>query len=222
MPICCSIFYVPPNHDIWMFVEYWCLLPMKRVNDRSRHCRKMQRMDWVSWYTLIDGIWRQTYGDGTFSACCMSPLFGYDALYQDADIHDGSKQPRSSPYSANSGFYYVRSNINTQYFFISLLYYGDLVRKTTSHQQVLAHLLIEHSSLFGRRVKVWDGVTVFPGGYQYQYDRKYMHQLLSGQVHPLVVHMYWTNGKESKVKFLKQLVTCMDSPLYDKTGTSFW
>jgi hypothetical protein len=85
------------------------------------------------------------------------------------------------------------------------LYHGDLIRKTTSHQQVLTQLLLEHSSMLGLRVKVLDDVVVFPGGYQYQHDLEYMHQLLSGEVHPIIFHMYWTDGKESKVKFLKQL-----------------
>lgn len=93
----------------------------------------------------------------------------------------------------------------TQYLFISMLYHGDLIRKTTSHQQVLTQLLLEHSSLLGIRVKVLDDTSVFPGGYQYQHDNEYMHQLISGDVNPLIFHMYWTDGKESKVRFLQQL-----------------
>ncbi|KAL7474210.1 hypothetical protein ACHAW6_000198 [Cyclotella cf. meneghiniana] len=59
--------------------------------------------------------------------------------------------------------------------------------------------------MLGLRVKVLDDANVFPGGYQYQYDHKYMRQMLSGEVRPLIFHMYWTDGKETKVKFLKQL-----------------
>lgn len=143
---------------------------------------------------------------------------------------------------------------------MSLLYHGDLIRKTTSHQQVLTHLLLEHSSMMGLKVKVLDDVDVLPGGNQYQHDQEYMHRLIAGDISPLIFHMYWTDGKKSKVDFLQQLgewyvqedsstdieymqmkyrcseepilschyrdkpskIPCLDSPLHDKNGASFW
>lgn len=112
-------------------------------------------------------------------------------------------------------------------------------------------------------MKVMDSVDLFPGGFQYQYDHVYMRRLISGDAHPLIFHMYWTDGKESKVKFLQQFgewyvqsdcggggvigaldgikahcavkpvvcchyrdkpskIPCLDSPLFDKNGVSFW
>lgn len=58
--------------------------------------------------------------------------------------------------------------------------------------------------MMGLKVKVLDDVHVFPGGHQYQHDKEYMHQLISGENKPLIFHMYWTDGKDSKVKFFQQ------------------
>lgn len=159
-------------------------------------------------------------------------LSGYDALYVDVDVvyyrnpleffdeyqsgsqnydiifeHDGSQQPRYAPYSSNSGFFYSRANKKVFYLFTSLLYHGDLIRKTRSHQQVLTQLLLEHSSLFGLKVKVLDrhNHSQFPGGWHFNFDHTTMHEIISGDVKPYIFHMFWTDGKVTKVKFLKQL-----------------
>ncbi len=127
--------------------------------------------------------------------CVLYPLLlGYDVLFQDVDIvwltpdrdpleffqdessklshfdvifqHDGSNNVRFAPYSANSGFYYVRANKKTQYLFTSLLYHSDLIMTWDSHQAVLVQLLSEQSSLFGLNVKVLGRDTeMFPGEY---------------------------------------------------------
>ena len=158
-------------------------------------------------------------------------LSGYDVLYQDVDIvyyrdpldffreygsgsenydiifqHDGSSQPRYAPYSSNSGFFYARSNKKVQYLLTSLLYHGDLIRKTRSHQQVLNQLLLEHSSQFGLKVKVLDrhNYNQFPGGWHFNFDHSTMHRIISGELQPYIFHMFFTDGKETKVKFLKQ------------------
>ena len=124
------------------------------------------------------------YGDKKFTAMMMAKVIvvqmvsalGYDMLFQDVDIvwykdpleyfrntnddfdiyfqDDGGHSVRYAPYSANSGFYFVRYNDRTQYFLSSLLMAGDLILKTDSHQQALIALLSEHVSLFGLRTKV--------------------------------------------------------------------
>ena len=116
-------------------------------------------------------------------------MLGYDVLFQDVDVvwikdpfayfhnpeskitqfdvifqHDGSDSVRYAPYSANSGFYYVRANKRSTYLFTSLLYHSDLIMTWDSHQQALIQLLAEHSSLFGLGVKVLGRDTdEFPG-----------------------------------------------------------
>jgi hypothetical protein len=128
---------------------------------------------------------------------------GFDILFQ----HDGSVQPRYSPLSANSGFYYVRANKKTQYLFASLLYHGALVRKSRSHQQVLVQLLNEHASLFGLKVKVFDKARtdLFPGGDHYHQDWDAMRGIVNGESNAYLLHMSWTENKVNKLLFLRQM-----------------
>eukprot|EP00565_Helicotheca_tamesis_P007069 CAMPEP_0185735742 /NCGR_PEP_ID=MMETSP1171-20130828/26112_1 /TAXON_ID=374046 /ORGANISM="Helicotheca tamensis, Strain CCMP826" /LENGTH=198 /DNA_ID=CAMNT_0028406153 /DNA_START=20 /DNA_END=616 /DNA_ORIENTATION=- len=130
-------------------------------------------------------------------------------MNQDFDIYfqdDGSRQIRYAPYSANSGFYYVRKNERTTYLFTALLYAGDAIKATGSHQQVLVGLLAEHSSLFGLRIKILDKYDdEFPGGYHYHMDRPFMKRLVDGKANALMFHMSWTKNKDNKLKFLQQM-----------------
>jgi len=130
-------------------------------------------------------------------------LQDFDLLFQD----DGGHSVRYAPYSANSGFYYVRANQKTAHFFSNLLTSGDLVLETKSHQQALIALLSEHVSLFGLRVKVFSRDTdEFPGGYQFhQKTGKYMKKLFDHSVDPYIFHMSWTFNKDNKLLFFQQL-----------------
>jgi hypothetical protein len=178
-----------------------------------------------------------SYGDRKFTAMMMAKVFcvhmvsrlKYNILFQDVDIvwyknpipffesthqdfdllfqDDGGHSIRYAPYSANSGFYFVRYNERTEYFFHSLLLSGDLIISTDSHQQALIATLNEHVSLFGLRVKVFSRDTEeFPGGYQYhQASGAYMRQLFAGEVDPFIFHMSWTLNKNNKLLFLRQM-----------------
>jgi len=140
--------------------------------------------------------------------------YPWDAYFQD----DGAHTVRYAPYSANSGFYYVRSNERTRYLFTSLLYSGDLIRAFDSHQQTLISIINEHSSLFGLRVKVLNRDTPeFPGGWHFHKKNKmFMKSVLNGKVKPYIFHMSWTTNKRNKLKFLQQMGewrvhdTCVD------------
>lgn len=127
----------------------------------------------------------------------------FDMIFQD----DGGHTTRYAPYSANSGFYYVRYNARTEFFFNALLLAGDVILGTDSHQQALIALLSEHASLYGLRVKVISREDEhFPGGYQYHMKTgKYMKALFAGQVHPYIFHMSWTENKDNKLRFLQQM-----------------
>jgi len=161
----------------------------------------------------------------------MVLMLGYDVLFQDVDIvwykdpmtylqnpnminqnydvyfqDDGNRQPRYAPYSANSGFYFVRHNDRTQYLFTALLYAGDAIKATGSHQQVLVGLLAEHSSLFGLKVKILDqSEDGFPGGYHYHNDHKFMRRFVKGETDTYLFHMSWTHNKVNKIKFFQQM-----------------
>ncbi len=131
-----------------------------------------------------------------------NPYYGFDMYFQD----DGAHSPRYAPYSANSGFYYVRNNDKTKYLFTSLLYHGDMIVQSTSHQQALIQLLGNHASLFGLRVKVLSrDMEEFPGGWHYHRRMDLMKDIVTEKVVPEIFHMSWTKNKDNKVKFFQQM-----------------
>jgi len=155
---------------------------------------------------------------------------GYDVLFQDVDVvwqknpleyleteeseewdmlfqDDGSRQIRYQPYSPNTGFYFVRNNDLTQYFFNSLLKKGDLIAATKSHQAALASQIAEFVSWKGMRVKVWRkfGTTLFPGGAEYHQSPDYMKRMIAGEIEPFIFHMSWTQNKDNKKLYFEQM-----------------
>jgi len=131
-----------------------------------------------------------------------NPFHDFDMYFQD----DGAHSTRYAPLSANSGFYYVRNNERTRYLFTTLLYSGDLIISSHSHQQALVQLLSEHSSLFGLRVKVFHRDThEFPGGFHYHRRKDFMKKLIKGEIDSEIFHMSWTTNKENKLKFFQQM-----------------
>lgn len=129
-----------------------------------------------------------------------SPLHDFDILFQD----DGARSVRFAPYSGNTGMYYVRHNTRTRFLLTQLLYNGDMIMETKSHQQALTALLEEHSSLTGLKVKTLEG-NDFPSGYHYHRDSQLMKRIVSGQQKPFLFHMCWTKNKENKILFYKQM-----------------
>jgi hypothetical protein len=154
---------------------------------------------------------------------------GYDLLFQDVDVvwykppldffldksmpvfdvyfqDDGSRQERYAPYSANSGFYFVRSNSKTRHLFKQLLYSSDLISAWRSHQSVLIALLAEHSSIMGLTVKIFPKeMEELPGGLQFHRKRDTMKKILSGNSTAYIFHMSWTENKDDKLAFLQQM-----------------
>lgn len=131
------------------------------------------------------------------------PAYGYDIFFQD----DGGHSVRYAPYSANSGFYFVRYNNRTRHFLTSLLMAGDLILSTDSHQQALIATLNEHVSLYGLKAKVLSrDMDEFPGGFQYhKKDKSYMKKVFDGSIKPYIFHMSWTNNKDNKLLFFRQM-----------------
>ena len=155
---------------------------------------------------------------------------GYDMLFQDVDViwyknplsyfhdekhadfdvyfqDDGNRQERYAPYSANSGFYYIRNNDRSKLFFRTMLYSGDLIFACRSHQQILITLLAESNSLTGMKVKVFNKEEDdFPGGFHYHMRiGSYMKKFVAGQIDPYIFHMSWTLNKDDKLKFMRQM-----------------
>eukprot|EP00979_Chaetoceros_neogracilis_P002960 scaffold493_cov258-Chaetoceros_neogracile.AAC.8 len=127
----------------------------------------------------------------------------FDMYFQD----DGAHTTRYAPLSANSGFYYVRNNQRTRYLFTSLLYNGDQILTSHSHQEALVQLMNEHSSLFGLRVKVLSrDMDEFPGGWHYhRHSKDYMIKVVKEEITPIIFHMSWTKNKDNKLKFFQQM-----------------
>lgn len=148
--------------------------------------------------------------------------------YQD----DGNRAIYYAPYSANTGFYYIRNNVRTQHFFNTLLLRGDMIVATKSHQAPLISLLSEHSSLYGLKIKILSrDEDDFPGGHAYHRRKGYMKELMqinAKKYHnpnisssmnrnnkntnaktninmPYMFHMSWTVNKKAKLKYYQQM-----------------
>jgi hypothetical protein len=180
----------------------------------------------------------------------MVSILGYDVLFQDVDVvwyqdplpwfhnttsshsnfdiyfqDDGNHALFYAPYSANTGFYYVRHNDKTQYFFNSLLLAGDLILSTHSHQITLIALLNEHASMYGLKVKILERNTLeFPGGYSFHNKKDFMKDLIQGHIQPYIFHMSWTLNKANKILYFRQLGEwylndkCVNKPLSEIEG----
>jgi Nucleotide-diphospho-sugar transferase len=185
--------------------------------------------------------------------CVLGPsMLGYNILFQDVDIvwyknpmeyfhnnndpairnfdvffqDDGQHSTRYAPWSANSGFYYVKANDRSLHFLLTILTATDMILRTDSHQQALIAVMSEHASLYGLRVKVLNReLDEFPGGYQFhQKSGKYMRDLFAGAKNPIIFHMSWTNDKTNKLRFFKQMgewyvqPTCIGKNVTDIPG----
>ena len=159
----------------------------------------------------------------------LTSMLGYDILFQDVDLvwfkdpltwfhtpelskdfdiyfqDDGNHALFYAPYSANTGFYYVRSNERTQYFFNALLLSGDLITSTHSHQIALIAVLNEHASMYGLRVKILErNGEDFPGGFSFHRKKEFMKDIIQGRTKPYIFHMSWTHNKDNKKLFFRQ------------------
>eukprot|EP00540_Astrosyne_radiata_P020584 CAMPEP_0116836140 /NCGR_PEP_ID=MMETSP0418-20121206/7928_1 /TAXON_ID=1158023 /ORGANISM="Astrosyne radiata, Strain 13vi08-1A" /LENGTH=337 /DNA_ID=CAMNT_0004465871 /DNA_START=147 /DNA_END=1160 /DNA_ORIENTATION=- len=181
----------------------------------------------------ISTKYAETYGDKAFSEMMLVKVvavqwvnsLGFNVLFQDLDVvwyedpleffrsfhhdwdmvfqEDGARSVRYAPFSANSGVYYVKSTPKTRHFMTQLVHNSDLVLSTRSHQQALTALLVEHTSMYGLKVKTLTR-DLLPGGFHFHRDFDYMKRLFARQESPVLFHMSWTENKENKVKFFQQ------------------
>jgi hypothetical protein len=151
----------------------------------------------------VDIVWFKNPLDYFLPGGANAGDLDFDVFFQD----DGGHSIRYAPYSANSGFYFVKYNGRTRHFLTSVLMAGDLIIKTHSHQQALIAVLSEHVSLFGLKAKVFARDTEeFPGGFQFhQKSGKYMRSFFDGAIDPYIFHMSWTHNKDNKLLFFKQM-----------------
>lgn len=159
----------------------------------------VQLVNWLGYNVLfqdVDVVWYKNPLD-----FLRSSHTDYDVLFQE----DGARSVRYAPYSANSGFYFIRYNEKTRHLLTRMLCEGDTIMTSGSHQQALNTLLAEHTSLYGLRVKVLSGRD-FPGGFQFHRDQEYMRELLVKRTsEPSMFHMSWTKNKQDKKLFFEQM-----------------
>ena len=167
----------------------------------------------------VDVIWYQN--PLTWFHDESNPHYDFDMYFQD----DGNHALFYAPYSANTGFYYVRNNERTQYFFNSFLMAGDKILGSGSHQIPLIAHLSEQASIHGLRVKIWERTKKeFPGGFTFHKPalKGFMKELMSddkdGTKDTYIFHMSWTKSKVNKIKFYQQMGqwylqdTCIQKP----------
>ncbi|CAJ1939267.1 unnamed protein product [Cylindrotheca closterium] len=133
-------------------------------------------------------------------------LAEWDMMFQD----DGARSNRYAPYSPNTGFYYVRHNEKTVYFFNMLLRHGDYITKVKSHQAGLVAVMNEHVSWKGLRVKTFPrgDSTKFPGGAEYHRYKVAMKKWITTKSiddKPMIFHMSWTTNKKNKRLYFEQM-----------------
>ena len=105
--------------------------------------------------------------------------------------------------------YYTTTHLDadvTRYFFNELLMSGDLIYTTRSHQIALVAILSEFASRYGMKAKVLSKFTdEFPGGDAFHNRKEFMKDMIKGKVKPYIFHMSWTENKDNKKKFYRQL-----------------
>ena len=80
----------------------------------------------------------------------------------------------------------------TTYLLIALLYQVAMVSLLSSHCVVLVQLLLEHSSMFGLKVKVlFDKIStaMFPGRWHFHRGNEIMKSIFKGESISFVFHM---------------------------------
>jgi len=182
------------------------------------------------------------YGDGTFSrmmwlkvsAVYVANAAGYNVLFQDADLvwfkdpvpymetlygddtdilfmDDGGRTPRFTPLYVNSGFYWMKYNSRTVYLMEKMLKSVSEISTTHSHQATLIRHIVESHEIVGLEIKMVDQ-RLFPSGYMYHHEKKYIASLKEYGVFPYVFHMCWTDNRDQKVLAFV-CVSCLLFPL---------
>jgi len=187
MPKAPAYVYADPNFTKMMMAKVYCV-------------QLLAMLDYDFLFQDVDLIWFRNPLEIFHNT--SHPWHNFDVYFQD----DGNHALFYSPYSANTGFYYVRQNDRTRYFFNSLLLAGDLIAGTHSHQIALIALLNEHASLYGLKTKILsrDGDD-FPGGYHYHNRKAWMRGFFKNEYDPYIFHMSWTSSKINKRKFMEQV-----------------
>mmetsp|Transcript_7062 Transcript_7062/g.22936 ORF Transcript_7062/g.22936 Transcript_7062/m.22936 type:complete len:533 (-) Transcript_7062:26-1624(-) len=119
-------------------------------------------------------------------------------------MDDGARSMRFTPFYANSGFYFIRSNDRTRLFMYRMLMSYDDVLAQRSHQSALITLLLEHVARYGLTANVLDA-SEFPQGAVFHHDKDTIQDFVDGRKEPWLFHMCWTASRTDKLRFFKNL-----------------
>jgi hypothetical protein len=173
------------------------------------------------------------YMDNTFSrmmwfkttSVYLALRAGFEVLFQDVDLvwlrspykhfaalphdvifmDDGARTPRYTPFFVNSGFYFVKHNVRTLYLFETFLKHApEEIGLTHSHQSVLIRHIAEAHHLFSLRVFVLDQ-NLFASGQTYHENKPLVRQIQAHKFTPYVFHMCWTDNRENKLVYFKDI-----------------
>ncbi len=121
---------------------------------------------------------------------------------------DGCRAQSHQPYSANSGFFFVRNNEYTRYFFSTLVRMGDSILDVDD-QHVVNTMIREFASSKGLRSKVipLGSSNPFPGGVEFHHRPAWdiFRQMFNHDIYPYTLHMSWTVNMTYKVQYFQQL-----------------
>lgn len=133
--------------------------------------------------TLFDQCGTMTKPD-TFSTVCCYPVIWYHQLTV-TRLH-WCHCSASMPHCKYIGFFLLLS----------------------ANRNLIAHQSLPFCS-FNLKVKVLERDTEeFPGGFTFHKRSDYMKDFFNGKVHPYIFHMSWTENKNNKQKFFRQMGSC--------------
>jgi hypothetical protein len=128
----------------------------------------------------------------------------WDMILED----DGSRKAKYFPYSANGGFFFVRNNPLTRFFFSTFLRMGETIF-SYNDQSIMNKLISEFASSKGLRAKVipWGPSNPFPCGKEFQSPSAWdiFRQMFNHGIYPYTLHMSWTHNMTDKIKYFQQL-----------------
>jgi hypothetical protein len=127
---------------------------------------------------------------------------------QDGDIvfmDDGARTPRYTPFFVNSGFYFVKHNERSLFLFETFTKAAaSEIGRTHSHQSVLIRHISEAHHLVGLKIWVLDE-KLFCSGQAYHENKPLIRKIQAKTFKPFVFHMCWTDNRENKVVYFKDV-----------------
>ena len=111
---------------------------------------------------------------------------------------------RFGPLFTNTGFYFVRNTPRTRFLQERLIHAAGEIDYTASHQATFIRHLVESHYLTGLPIKILDDRD-YPSGQMYHHQKKYLASVKAHEVIPFVWHMCWTDNREQKVSYFKDI-----------------